>query len=96
VVSIGKPLNDAVNLLRFFGEVNLHQQFTGGHVEWFTEERKLAHVASHDVVKEFVLAFGQKCWDLRSVHKQLDTFKVLNGCLAVVALGKRYSLSAEA
>jgi len=96
MVSICESLNDAVDLLSLFGKVNLHQQFAGGHVERFAEEGKLAHETTHDVVKKFVLAFGQECWDLRSIHQQFDTFKVLNGRLAFFAFWKSNYFSAEA
>ena len=58
MVSIRESLNDTVDLLSLFRKVNLHQQFAGRHVEWFAEEGKLAHEATHDVVEKFIFAFG--------------------------------------
>jgi hypothetical protein len=46
VVSISKTLKHSVDLLRFLGKLNLHQQLAYGHVDWISKEGKFAHVAA--------------------------------------------------
>jgi hypothetical protein len=59
VVSVGESLQHSVDLLRFLGKLNLHQQLAHSHVDGITEERKLAHIAAQHRQKEGIVGLAQ-------------------------------------
>lgn len=46
MIAVCKTLEHSVDLLCFFGQLDLHEQFTDCHIDRVAEEGELAHITS--------------------------------------------------
>lgn len=54
MISVRKRLQDPIDMLRLFGELNLHQHLSNGHVQRITEETEASHIAAQHILREFI------------------------------------------
>jgi hypothetical protein len=87
VVAVSKSLEAPVDLLCFFGQLRLHEQFTDCHVHWVSKEAEAAHVASKDSSRKGICALGQAGSNDTSAHDFLDAGQVF--CWRLVLLSFR-------
>lgn len=63
MVAVGEALENAIDLLCFFGEFYLHKQLADSHVDGIPEKGKFAHVTSQHGKQEGIFGFGQVASD---------------------------------
>lgn len=58
VIAVGKPLEDSVDLLRLFWQLNLHKQLSDSHINWISKEGKFPHVTPENRKHKWVIGLG--------------------------------------
>lgn len=77
MVSIGKALQDPIDLLGLLWQLHLHQQFPDSHVHRILEECEGSHVAPEYSLMEGVVGLGQDASHGAPADRLLQSTEIL-------------------
>lgn len=95
MIAIGEALEHSVDLLRFFGQFHLHQEFSNCHVDGVTKESETSHVLPQCRLEKVIVRFRQDARDRSSGNGRLQPREILGRGLAFFALGIRNRFASE-
>lgn len=96
MIAISEALKDAIDLLRFLWQLDLHEQFSYSHVDGITEKSKFPHVASQYRKHELVVCLAEVARNDALIKVvRFDPFQVPTWGLALFALRQYESFSAD-
>jgi len=95
MISVGKALQYAIYLLRFLGQINLHEDLAQRHIQWITKESKFSHEAAHNGWVEFIELLGQGARYLTLWNDGFNFRKIFHWRFPFLAVGKSNTLTTD-
>lgn len=87
MVSIGKTLQEAINLLGLLGQLSAHQKLSNRHIDRVPKENESPHVLSQRGLVEVFIRLTEDAGDCALGYALLQACQIRCWCVILLAFG---------